>query len=99
MVANTQNAVGALKTFSPIPVYVSPKKEDKKEEKKKTRKDWSKGYAVTYTTNDDGSLTLDSSVANQYAKNLLRRIHDINNYTDDDEFLGYGGADKDFYKT
>ena len=36
---------------------------------------------------------------NQYARNLLNKIHEINTYGDDVEFAGYGGNDKDYYKT
>lgn len=96
LVADTQNAVGALKTFSPIAMYASATTPEKKAEK--IKKNWSKGHAIKYLTREDGSRYLAGTVDNQMAKNLLGRIHEINNYGDDVEFSGYGGQGKDVYK-
>ena len=98
LVADTQNAVGSLKTFSPTPMYISDSDGGSKK-KEKTKKNWSEGYAVTYIDNPDGSKHLANTVNNQYAKNLLDKIHEITGYGDDIEFSGYGGKDKNYYST
>lgn len=96
LVADTQNAVGALKTFSPIAMYASATTPEKKAEK--IKKNWSKGHALKYITDPDGTRRLANTVDNQMAKNLLNTIHEINDYGDDIEFSGYNGAGKDVYK-